>query len=422
MPDPESIIPMTRWFGDGRLFLPAILACGVLSGHEVAPAPALDTSIEDFQEVDPYTGGKREALDRLGYVSLGPFMWADGHSSADLADTLGGVSVIFIETEHFRIASSLRAYERGADSAEKKLLKAEVARLGKRLGKLRPSKELDPWLRAHLYAQRLEELYADFLDRFGFEDGDFGDQKSQARNAVEMGSGPYLGQEQKFTVLLCEQSSGLGRYTARYMNSKSDVYFRWRFEDSIFFGAAFEALRDVERRLDLNMFLALTGGVVMNLVEGFRQSGHDAPMWFKYGLAHYYSNRLDPRWPNWGAGGSTNPEVDKLWEWEPRVRGLVTNKGAASWQTMMGWRTAEDVKPRDHMLAWSRVRWLIEEKPEGLRELLLGLTEPVSGSTPEELAESGMQQQELAFVKAYGATPEELEGEWTRHVRRRYSR
>jgi len=158
--------------------------------------------------------------------------------------------------------------------------------------------------------------------------------------------------------------------------------------------------------------------MVLNLVEGFRQTGQHAPPWFKYGLAHYYSNRVDPRWPNWGAGGSSDPKFDHLWKWEPRVRGLVTNKAADSWETMMGWSSTDDLKSRDHMVAWSRVRWLIEQKPEGLRKLLLGLTEPISEATPE----AAMMQQQRAFEQAYGATPAELEAEWTRHVRRRYSK
>ncbi len=161
---------MIGWFLDGRRFLPAIFSCSALLGLGIPTAVAQDTSIEAFEDLDPYTKGKREALDRLGYVSLGPFPWADGHTSEDLRETLGGVSVIFIETEHFRIASSLRACVRSNDSAEKKLLKAEFARFKKRLGKFKPGKELDPWLRAHLYAQRLEEIYTDFLERFGFVD------------------------------------------------------------------------------------------------------------------------------------------------------------------------------------------------------------------------------------------------------------
>ena len=417
---------MTRWLRDGRRFLPAIFHCifycSAPPALGVFPGPLQDTSIEAFEELDPYTLGKREALDRLGYVSLGPFAWADGHSSEDLRETLGGVSVIFIETEHFRIASSLRACGRSNDSAEKKLLKAEYARFKKRLGKFKPGKQLDPWLRAHLYAQRLEELYTDFLQRFGFEDGDFGDPEARSKGGVPMGSGPYLGQEQKFTVLLCEQRSGLGRYLARYLKSKSDVYFSWRFPDTVFLGTCFEALKQADRGLDLNLYLLLTGGIVVNLVDGFRNTGHHAPPWFKFGLAHYYTNKLDPRWPNWGAGGSANPDIDQLWDWEPRVRGLVINGAAGSWETMMSWETKEDLASRDHMLAWSRVRWLIEQKPEGLRELLLGLTEPISGSTPEEISAAALLQQRRALEKAYGATPAELDAEWARHVRRRYSK
>ena len=168
-------------------------ACAVI----VVPAGALpqegrgDPEVEQFEEVDPYTLGERELELRLGYERVGFFPWAAGQTTSDVREMMGGIEILWVETEHFRIGSSLKTYDIPGDKAERALLKKELARLKKRLGKLRaPRNELDPWLRLHLYAQRMEELYADFFERFSLSPSDFPD------------GAPYLGYREKFLVLI----------------------------------------------------------------------------------------------------------------------------------------------------------------------------------------------------------------------------
>ena len=69
----------------------------------------------------------------------------------------------------------------------------------------------DPWLRAHLWARRLEKWYADFVTTFGITPADFEELARKAKAGESMGEGPYLGMKDKFVVLLTEKRSNFGR-------------------------------------------------------------------------------------------------------------------------------------------------------------------------------------------------------------------
>src|SRR5690606_29690223 len=122
----------------------------------------------DDRAPDPYTMGERQALKDAGYIGLGPFGIGRYHGSEDVERLLAGTSMRWIETRHFKIGSSLATYRVPNDRAQRQKLEAELRRLQTRLPAVDPqSRVLDPWLRAHLLAQRCEEVYADFRDRLG---------------------------------------------------------------------------------------------------------------------------------------------------------------------------------------------------------------------------------------------------------------
>src|SRR5687767_12703325 len=90
------------------------------------PQDESDTSLEEFDKLDPYTKADKAVMARLGYVSFGPFHWAGDQSSLDVQDALGGVPMIFIETAHFRLASTLETYRLIGDRPERESLEGEV--------------------------------------------------------------------------------------------------------------------------------------------------------------------------------------------------------------------------------------------------------------------------------------------------------
>lgn len=406
--------------GGGALGLVAGLLFTALAARpataQVFEPETEDNEVEAFAEVDPWTGG--EGWERLGYVRVGSLLLPGPSTSEEVEQVLGGIPMLWVETAHFKLGSSLKTYRLQRDADEEQKLEAELDALGEKLGRFKaPRNELDPWLRLHLAAQRLEALYADFVATFELGDVAFGPP------AEGMGAGPYLGQKEKFLVLLLEKSGSLARYTRRFTESEQLFSYRYGFTDGgYFFGVAAESLRQNGYALDAPLHTVMAFGVVQNLVDGFRGTWGAAPLWFKYGLGHRASRAIDPRWNLYEGGSGHVDQRDDAWVWEPRIRGLVANEVYPSFEEMLGWAQWDQMKQRDHMMAWSRVTWLLERKQSDPRAFLMGVTEPPPEGQWEVPPELRASRQAAAFVAAFGGTPAELEAEWVRHVKKRYPR
>jgi hypothetical protein len=165
----------------------------------------------------------------------------------------------------------------------------------------------------------------------------------------------------------------------------------------------------------------VVSGVAENFVDAYRANGFGAPTWLRYGLAHWFSREIDPRWtPAIGLEpGRWRYEDDA--EWRPRVMNLVKNDFYASTTEMFGWQQYADLDVRDHMIVWSRVDYLFELGGDGPRELLdaVCLPKPSEG-TPEQIAAQLVQRQVEALDASFGLTPEELDEDWAQYVKRRY--
>jgi hypothetical protein len=397
----------------GLLLLWALAA--PLRAQTIEPEPE-DNELELFAPVDPWTGG--QGFERLGYVRVGSMVLPGPTTTEEVGLVLGGVPMLWVETEHFKLGSSLKTYRLQGDREEKAKLEREFELLGKRLGRFKaPRNELDPWLRLHLFAQRLETLHAEFTAAFELEGTAFGPP------AAGMGNGPYFGQKEKFLVLLLEKSGSLARYTRRYTSVEQTFSYRYGFSDGGYvFGLSAEALRQNGYTLDAVLHTTLAFGVVNNFCDGFRATWGAAPLWFKYGLGHVWSRRIDPRWNLYEGGDGHVDQREDAWNWEPRLRGLVENGVYPSFADMLAWTSWEDMKPRDHMMAWSRTAWLLEREQSRPREFLMGVTQPApegQWEVPRELRDA---RQATAFEAAFGGTPQELEAEWVRHVKKRYPR
>ncbi|MGB0685343.1 MAG: hypothetical protein ACPGQD_04040, partial [Planctomycetota bacterium] len=189
-----------------------LLLLTMLTGLLAVPATAQkDNEDDEGPEPDPYTEEVREAMDRAGYVRFGQMQWADNHGTKDIEEAFGGVEMIWVETEHFRIGSSLPEYTIDrANKVEKKKLEEELKRLRERLPTApKKVKKLDPWLRLHLFAMRAEELYDEIEEMLKVEDESFPRGPGTVVDGKYMGEGPYLGMTDKYLVLLTEKKSAI---------------------------------------------------------------------------------------------------------------------------------------------------------------------------------------------------------------------
>lgn len=405
------------------LFAALALFCAgpTLAALPLAQIPDEDSKEEPFEKIDPYTKGERAGLDRAGYISLGPFLFAEGIKTQDIEETLGGIQVLWVETEHFKLGSTLKTYKLEGDAREKRRLEKELERSKPKFDEFKPPRgKLDPWLRLHLYAQRLEDLHADFRARFAIADADF-DARKRKPGMLYMGEGPHLGMEMKFTVLLTEKASSLGRFGKRYLDWEVKCYGRALLPGgSMFLCASAEGLRQCGYDLDEALACLVVSEETHCLVDGFRKSCAP-PLWFKYGLAHFFSRRIDERFTI-TAANTTREFGDESWKWEPRVCGLVANGVALPWSEMLAWRKWDDIKSQGHMLAWSRVSWLLSRKDADLRAFLMGVSDSLVPVPEAERAQMIEARTRSSAKAAFGKTIEELDEDWKQFVLKSYPR
>ena len=268
-----------------------------------------DEAYEEFESIDPYTRNDPEAMQELGYSAFAPFLWHKGERTDGVRETMGGMSMLFVETEHFKIGSTLTTYELPNDREERAKVADELARLKKKVRFRPPRKELDPWLRLHLYAQRVEDTYATFLRDFGIETDDF------------ISSGPHLGQPGKFLVLLCQRKSELARYVKAYMNAEVEDVFRWGFaEDSFFVGASMESIElswqePDEEPFDAMLHCTIVANLAANLLDAYRGNFYAAPRWLTFAIGHHHVRRIDPRWITSAGHRPGHNRREDDWNW-----------------------------------------------------------------------------------------------------------
>lgn len=375
---------------------------------------------EKFKPVDPWTKGDPALVKQAGYRTIGPFSWGEGIQAQDVVDVLGGIELLWVETPHFKLCSSLQTYKSKGDQRENTAIEKELEQLTRLVAGFktaRPSK-LDPWLRLHLYAQRLERLYADFCERTGFRDEDF----PALGSTSAMGNGPFLGQKLKPVIFLAEKSSAIGRINKRY--GKLDETTSQRFSlpgGALFFGIAAETLRENGYESDGAFYCAVVENVVCNMLDGLRDSLWATPLWFDIGMGHWFSRRIDERYPYFAADTSRFIG-DKTHDWQPRVRGLVENKFAYSWNDMLTTLDWAQFTPQSHMLNWSRVDWMMQQKPEAVRKFLESVTVALPQLDAAKLIALQVTRAKAGLAAGFGKTPEECEAAWTAWVLKTYEK
>lgn len=135
------------------------------------------------------------------------------------------------------------------------------------------------------------------------------------------------------------------------------------------------------------------------------------PLWFTFGLSHSHLRRIDPHWNLFD--GRENRQVGgrDQWDWEPRVHRLVKKEFFAGAEEMFAWKTYEGLHERDHLVAWSKVEFLMTEL-EGDRRAFLGAICSATDGPDGELAA----RQGAALQEHFGLTPEALDRAWSRWV------
>lgn len=383
-------------------------------------------------EVDPYTAGEAVREREAGYCSLGePLRLAVDQNSKTVEEVLGKKWMLWAETEHFRIGSTLNGrYPPRGDRAAAEVLEDELDRLRARGLKLpRKVKEIDPWLHLHLHAMRLEELYAEVERTLGVEEGTFPPPPDGPPELPLDRSqpGPYLGAYGKFVVVLFEEEADLARYNARFAGVQQTSSYRFlSAEDDVNLFAAAREPYSTSGKEARWFHCHVVGSALRMLICGYRGYRYNLPLWWLEGWAHWKTRRLDPTYfsPTVAAGQEADTRKDS--EWEDKVYGRVKNDYYPKARELMGKLDPRDFQFADHLMAWSRVDYLLslEDGRPGVYMDQMKALSWESGRNPDSVRET----QDRALQEAWGLDPETFDQDWaewvleTYHPRKRKSR
>ncbi len=389
------------------------------------PAPAQGQ--EDLPEwkIDPYTENQRERFEAAGYAEYHRFLVTDSLGTSAIMATLGEVEMIWVESAHFKIGCSLPAYKIPTDKIQKEKLAVELDRLREKLPEIpKKVKILDRWLRVHLFAQRLEDQYQDFLDMMHVTADDFPDSGGQRVNGKVMGDGPYFGQKRKFIVLLCEKKSTIHRFASTYCGGQfqqdSPITHNFPRASCMLYGTCNE-LADGYFYDDSRLHCNVAFGLAHNMLRAYRGYRHELPVWLIEGVAHCYVNTVDERYHNFSRIKDAYPNERKLWQWQPRVRNLVRHEAFLPFTEIARWTTVDDWRIGHHMNLWSRVDYLSQLEGDGMARFIDRMSDlyqvrPGLQVTTDQI----MQRQDEVFSEIWSFTIEELDARWVEWVEDTY--
>lgn len=375
--------------------------------------PAQQQPDEPVAPKDPYTEGDAAVMRAAGVVGYGPFPWADGVSTRDVDKVLGSGRMIWMETEHFRIGSNLGPTKVPEEADEKKALQAEVRALREKLTRVKDKPRLlDPWLRIHLYAQRAEQLYADWCAMAGVTDADFG-----AGKAVH--SGKYLGLPDKFLVLLFDKQSDIVRYMDRFCGVKADKSYRHYHHKSsqMLVAIAREGFEDANE-LGLQSHFAYS--LAMNFTNGFMGYHYELPCWLIEGIAHGFARRVPTNFVNISIEDEA-VDAQRQHLWPQRIRARVGFDHFPRSAQLLAIHDHREFDFAAHLMSWSRVDFLRKQDEVAFGRLLKGLKSlelPAAGGAPN-FEQVHARQLEL-LKELYGLDPESFDAKWKEHVLRTY--
>ena len=419
--------------GDGFLgTVAALFVSPLLFAAVGAGSPAFAQDREELE--DPYTENDPEAMKAAGYVRYAPFLFASQHTTEVVEETLGGVPLIWVETEHFKIGSSLEPIPLSTERDDRKRILADIKRLKKLLPDVKAKpKKLDRWLRLHLYAMRLEELYDSFGKAFDLPiPAPSGPAEAGARTSggvevpdpnAPLGSGAFRGMRSKFAVLLLEKGSSMSRYTSTFCAQPIETAYRYHFSDSdtFFFGLSAGSLHGTYAT-DTGFHYGLIFGLIQNFSDGYGGFSHNGPLWWTLGLARWFARRFDDRFLLYTAPpDAVLRRTDADRKWGSKVRGRVDHEFFPSTDEMLEWAVYEELEFAEHMILWSRVDYVMSLEDGRPRAFLDALAQPIgwqTGGTPRE--ELIAAQHRGAFRGALGIDTTEFDQAWARYVTKNY--
>jgi hypothetical protein len=316
----------------------------------------------------------------------------------------------YLETKHFRIASSLKKMKLSVK--DRKRMAPELEKLAEFLpdiGSRPPSLTSKEYL--ILIGIRLESLYAQFQKIVQVEDSDFPSSRAeQAGEGPYMGDGPYLGEREKFEVVLHINRNEHIEFIEMQRGIKMNDTVRWHCRNPSKLIVSMPCV-DGDLREDRWLWPHLAHNTTHMLFEGFKFFAYDPPLWLAEGLALYIEKNIEPE--SWTRDGDEGVffEPARSKDWSKDILKLVKQKKSVGMPSLMMAQRPADLNRAANVTAWSITSFLLQEHADNYATLI--------GTIKGQLDEQGyptdykinkVQREELK--RLWGWTPMSMEKAW----------
>lgn len=327
----------------------------------IAPAAAAQ---KEPDPVCPYCKNDPKILAGAGLVGHGPMPFGKS-TSDDVKSFLSYATPLFLESAHFRIASTLEAYT--IPEKDWKKYEAELAALRKKLpGFPEKTRRLDPWLRLHLYAERSEGRYARFLALLKMTDKDFYDKREYG--VTYRGEGKYLGMQDKYEAVLLRDLRQFKDLLREQTGATTALSKREHFVGRGVLSIFIPVIEDL--RQDDNLFAHLTHNYAHNFVLGYKHYSYEPPKWFEEGFAHFMEKEVSEDFNSFDSEEAAVAPMYEGKDWRQAVLKLASRGKATSLADLTHKKGLSDLGKEDHLVAWSKVDFFVNAHPDKFPKFL----------------------------------------------------
>lgn len=343
----------------GRMLVRHRFALGLLALLLLVGSAPPQRSNDD---VCPYCKNDPELLAAAGLVTHGPIDMGPEGGSDGIAERLAMSDWLFLESEHMRFGSSLasetvKTKDRERLAPELDALRAFFPEIPEKV------KRLDPWLRLHLAAYRGEQFYARFQRLLGVTDADF--PETRQVDGPYMGNGKYLGESDKFEVLLHVNRGTHQQFTKDHMGVSVTDSMRWHFQGSHKMLVSIPAV-DTDLRYDRYLYPHIVHNLSHLFLCAYKHFSYDPPIWLDEGLAHVMEHEIDPEFHTLDGDEGSLPQNKGTADWDKALDTLRRRGKLAPFAELMRVDTFGELTQEQHVTAYGMVQFLLDEHPEQL--------------------------------------------------------
>ena len=219
-------------------------------------------------------------------------------------------------------------------------------------------KKLDPWLRVHLMAYRGEQLYARFQEIMRVTDADF--PETRQADGPYMGNGRYLGESDKFEVLIHASRETHRMFTKDHMGMAVTDSMRWHFQGLHKMFASIPAV-DTDIRYDRYLWPHTAHNLAHLFLCAYKHFSYDPPTWLDEGFAHYIEHEIDPTFHTLDGDEGSLPQNKGTADWDKSLKTLQRRKKLAPFAELLRVDTFGELTQAQHETSYGLVSFLIEE-------------------------------------------------------------